>query len=276
MRSYLILLFLALFFSCKMEPTSNKPNLRSNSSSKYSVSIRTLGYEIINTYRHDQKAFTQGLAFYDGFLYESTGHFGESTLRKVELESGRILQKIDLPSDVFAEGMTILNGSIYQISWQNGLAWSYNLEDFTLKREFHYQGEGWGLTNDGTNLYMSDGTNVIRVINAENFETVRTIPVFHENGEELMRINELEWVGNEIWANIWHSEKIGLPNRIARIDPKTGKLLGWINLDGISPEDVERGEENTLNGIAYDPKTDRIFVTGKLWKRLFEIKLKAN
>ncbi len=154
--------------------------------------------------------------------------------------------------------------------------WSYNLEDFKMIKEFRYSGDGWGLTNDGTNLLMSDGTHVIRKINPENFETIGTLPVFDEKNQPLMKINELEYVKGEIWANIWHSESIGKPNHIARIDPATGKLLGWIDLQGISPEDIDRDSENTLNGIAYDEKTDRIFVTGKQWKRLFEIKVKPK
>lgn len=279
MRLYFLILILALTFSCKNE-TGNalKPNLNTNCKTPKS-SVGTLPvfcYEVVNTFKHDPKAFTQGLAYFDGFLYESTGHYERSTLRKVELETGKVLQKYDLPGTVFAEGMTIFNGKIYQISWREGLAWQYNLEDFKMIKEFRYAGDGWGLTNDGTNLFMSDGTHIIRVVNPENFETIRTIPVLREDGLELNNINELEWVKGEIWANIWHSEKINLPNRIARIDPNTGKLLGWINLDGISPEDVARDPENTLNGIAYDEKTNRIFVTGKNWKNLFEIKLKEQ
>ncbi len=275
MRFYLIVLMFAMFFSCKSESNVNQ-NVKIQPTPKSSVSVPTYGFEIVNTFKHDARAFTQGLVFHDGVLFESTGQLGESTLRKVDLETGRVLQKFNLAADIFAEGITIVNGKIYQISWQNGVAWSYNLEDFKLLKEFRYAGEGWGLTNDGTNLIMSDGTHVLRVVNPENFETIRTIPVFRENGQVLMKINELEWVNGEIWANIWHSETIGLPNHIARISPKDGQLLGWINLDGISPEDVGRSDENTLNGIAYDEKTDRIFVTGKLWKRLFEIRLKSK
>lgn len=279
MRFYLLILMLALTYSCKTESgNGKKPNVNTNSTTSKSSggTLPVSGFEIVNTYKHDPKAFTQGLAYFDGFLYESTGHYERSTLRKVELETGKVLQKYDLPSNIFAEGMTIFNGKIYQISWREGLAWQYNLEDFKMLKEFQYSGDGWGLTNDGTNLFMSDGTHIIRIVNPENFETIRTIPVLREDGLPLMDINELEWVRGEIWANIWHSEKINLPNRIARIDPNTGKLLGWINLDGISPEDISRDPENTLNGIAYDEKTDRIFVTGKNWKNLFEIKLKEQ
>lgn len=278
MRIYLIIFCLSLAVACNTEPTTiNKPNVNTNSTPKTSSNVvPTYGYEIVNTFKHDAKAFTQGLVFHEGFLYESTGQTGRSTLRKVELESGKVLQKYDLAPEIFGEGMTILNGKVYQLSWQNGLAWSYNLEDFKLIKEFRYAGEGWGLTHDGTNLIMSDSSHVLRVVNPENFETLRTIPVFRDNGIPLVKINELEWVKGEIWANVWHSEDIGLPNHIARIDPNNGKILGWINLDGISPEDTGRDGENVLNGIAYDEKTDRIFVTGKQWKRLFEIKLKAK
>jgi glutaminyl-peptide cyclotransferase len=282
MRLFLLILLATLAFSCKPEQANIKPNINTNvnvntnSTPKTAAGIPTDGYEIINTYKHDPKAFTQGLVYHNGFLYEGTGQEGRSTLRKVELESGKVLQKFDLAPDIFGEGITILGDKIYQISWQDGLAWSYNLEDFKMIKEFRFQGEGWGLTNDGTNLIMSDGTHVIRKINPENFETVGTLPVFLENGSPLMKINELEWVKGELWANIWHSEQMGKPNHIARIDPKSGKLLGWINLDGISPDDVDRNVENTLNGIAYDEKGDRIFVTGKQWKKLFEIKLKPK
>lgn len=282
MRIFLIILTLVLAISCKTEPTIvNKPNVNPNSSPNSSpktssTAVPIYGFEVVNTYKHDAQAFTQGLVFNDGFLYESTGQYGKSTLRKVEIETGKVVQKYNLAPDIFAEGMTILNGKIYQISWREGLAWQYNLEDFKMIKEYRYSGDGWGLTNDGTNLIMSDGTHVIRVVNPETFETIRTISVFRENGLPLMDINEMEWIKGEIWANVWHSEKINLPNHIARIDPNSGKLLGWINLDGISPEDVGRDEENTLNGIAYDEKNDRIFVTGKMWKRLFEIKLKAK
>ncbi|MDQ3749635.1 MAG: glutaminyl-peptide cyclotransferase, partial [Acidobacteriota bacterium] len=225
---------------------------------------------------HDSKAFTQGLVFHNGFLYESTGQKGDSTVRKVEINSGRVLQKQDLSDAYFAEGMTILNDRIYQVTWQENTAFVYDVNDFKLLKELKYQGEGWGLTDDGTNLIMSDGTHVIRIVDPETFKTTRTLVVLDENGKPLLDLNELEYVKGEIWANVWHSEKIGKPNHIVRIDPNSGKLLGWINLQGISPDDVERDDENTLNGIAYDETSDRIFVTGKKWRNLYEIKLKAQ
>lgn len=265
--------------------TSEKPNANIsgktpavNAAAKQTASIPVYTYEIVKTYAHDPKAFTQGLIFRDGFLYESTGQEGESTLRKVDLSSGKVLQKYDVPEEFFAEGMTFLNGNFYQLTWQDRTAFVYDA-DFKLLKEMRYQGDGWGLTHDGTNLIMSDGTHVLRFVNPENFQTVRTVAVFRENGQPLLNLNELEYVKGEIWANIWHSEQpniLGKPNHIARIDPSTGKILGWIDLTDISPEDVNRDSENTLNGIAYDEASDRIFVTGKKWRKLFEIKVKPK
>jgi glutaminyl-peptide cyclotransferase len=288
MRFSGLIFFAVIAFACggenaatnrasNVKPANNTVNNSAgNAAIKTNSSLPTVStYEIINTYRHDPDAFTQGLVFHNGFLYESTGQYGESTLRKVELQTGKVLQKYELAEDYFAEGMTILGDKIYQITWKEKTAFVYDM-NFKLLRELKYAGEGWGLTNDGTNLLMSDGTHVIRVVNPENFETVRTVVVMDERGRPLMKLNELEFVKGEIWANVWHSEEIGKPNHIARIDPASGKLLGWIDLDGISPDDVRRDSENTLNGIAYDAAGDRIFVTGKQWKKLFEIKLKPK
>ncbi|HLM00050.1 MAG TPA: glutaminyl-peptide cyclotransferase, partial [Pyrinomonadaceae bacterium] len=244
-------------------------------------------YEIVNTYKHDSKAFTQGLVFHNGFLYESTGEYGDSTLRRVEAATGKVVQEHEVAKDYFAEGMTILNGKIYQITWRENTAFVYDVENFRLLREIKYQGSGWGLTTDGTHLIMSDGTHVIKFLDPETFNPVRSITVKKEDGAPVYHLNELEFVNGEIWANIWHSENnatqsehgflpnIGKPNYIARIAPDSGRVVGWIDLAGISPEDV-KDSENTLNGIAYDAQNDRIFVTGKKWKRLFEIKLKPK
>jgi len=253
---------------------SARPNL---SSPAKSAPLPVSGYEIAKTYPHDPEAYTQGLLFHNGFLYESTGREGYSSIRKVDIETGKVLQKFDLPRDSFGEGLALVGDKLYQLTWREGLARVFNLEDFKLLKEFNYQGEGWGLTTDGTNLFMTDRTHVMRVLNPETFRSVRMLAVMREDGRPLMNINELEYVKGEIWANVWHSEDpeiLGKPNHIARIDPASGKLLGWINLDGISPDDVKRDSENTLNGIAYDAAGDRIFVTGKKWRKLFEIKVK--
>lgn len=280
MRIYFIFILLLLSVACDQKSRSNENSMvngaKPPTATKVNSNLPVYSYEIVNTYKHDPKAFTQGLVFKNGFLYESTGQRGESTLRKVELESGKVLEKRDLANEFFGEGMTILGDTIYQLTWQSGIAFSYNLSDFKLLKQFRYSGEGWGLTDDGTNLIMSDGTHVIRIVDPETFKTTRTVVVLDENGKPLFKINELEYIKGEIWANVWHSEDIGKPNHIARIDPKTGKLLGWINLDGISPDDIKRSDENTLNGIAYDADSDRVFVTGKNWKKLFEIKIKET
>ncbi len=280
MRLYLFLtlILIAVSFSCGGGGSNESNVVKNQNVNKTKVVLPVSSYEVVNTYQHDPRAFTQGLVFRDGFLYESTGQEGDSTLRKVDFATGKVVQKHDLPDEVFGEGIAIMGDRVYQLSWRDRIAWVYNLSDFKLLRELRYSGEGWGLTHDGTNLFMSDGTHVIRVLDPETFETVRTVVVKDESGRPLMKLNELEFVKGEIWANVWHSEAIGKPNHIARIDPGSGELKGWIDLDGISPGD-QRGEdksENTLNGIAYDEATDRIFVTGKNWKNLYEIKLKPK
>jgi glutaminyl-peptide cyclotransferase len=294
MRFYLLILFALFAFSCGNSTNintnnsningnktsgNNMNNNTNNSSNKPSAGLPVYGYEVVNNYKHDQKAFTEGLFFHNGFLYESTGEQGKSSLRKVEPETGKVVQSVDLPNDSFGEGITLFDGKIYQLTWQERTCRVFDAETFKLLKELRYQGDGWGLTNDGKNLIMTDSTHVIRFLDPETFQTVRTISVFRENGKPLMNINELEYIKGEIWANIWHSEDpdiLGKPNYIVRINPSDGKILGWIDLDKISPDDVERDTENTLNGIAYDEATDRIFVTGKNWKKLFEIRLKSK
>jgi glutaminyl-peptide cyclotransferase len=285
MRLY-FLIFIVSIAATACSETPNKSNSvnvnavgnTNSNTAKTGANVPIYTYEIVKSYPHDSEAFTQGLIFKDGFLYESTGQEGESTLRKVDLNTGKVLQKYDVPEEFFAEGLTFLNDKFYQLTWRDRTAFVYDA-NFKLLKEMRYQGDGWGLTNDGTNLIMTDGTHVIRFVNPENFQTVRTIVVFRENGQPLMNLNELEYVKGEIWANIWHSEQpnvLGKPNYVARIDPNSGKLLGWIDLSGISPDDVNRDSENTLNGIAYDNASDRIFVTGKNWRKLFEIKVKPK
>jgi glutaminyl-peptide cyclotransferase len=229
-------------------------------------------YEIVKTYPHDPKAFTQGLEFHDGVLYEGTGGKEPddffSSLRKVDFATGKVLQKYDIPREYFGEGITILRDKIYQLTWREMTAFEYDLKDFKLLRELRYTGEGWGLTNDGTNLIMSDGTHVIRFLDPQDFKTVRTIVVNDERGKPVMQLNELEFVKGEIWANIWQT------GWIVRIDPATGKLLGRVDMNKLSDEVQDKDPHaDVLNGIAYDPAGDRLFVTGKLWPSLFEIKV---
>lgn len=248
-------------------------NLGSNASNKSTAErAPEYTYEIVKTYNHDTNAFTQGLVVYNGFFYEGTGgrrndNF-HSSLRKVEIETGKVVQKIDLAGEYFGEGITILKDKVYQLTWQENTAFVYDVSDFKLLRELRYSSEGWGLTNDGTNLLMSDGSHLIRIINPDNFEVIRTIPVLDEKGKPIMDLNELEYVKGELWANVWQKDWI------ARIDPNSGKLLGRIDLNKLAEEEEDASPKaEVLNGIAYDAAADRLFVTGKRWKHLLEIKV---
>jgi len=232
-------------------------------------SIPVYTYEVVDSWPHDPDAFTQGLVFYDGKLYESTGHYGSSTLRKIDLKKGQILKKIAVAPKCFAEGITIFQGKIFQLTWSEKTVFVYDLKGFRLERELSYEGEGWGLTHDEHYLIMSDGTNQIRFVDPANFNTIRTISVF-DNGAPLLNLNELEYVKGEIYANIWKSD------RIVRIDPKSGRIMGWIDLTGLRPLAYMTSSENVLNGIAYDEKEDRLLVTGKRWPRIFEIRVKPR
>ena len=222
------------------------------------------GYKVLQSYPHDAGAFTQGLFFHDGFLYESTGLQGRSSVRKVEIETGKVLQAVALPDEVFGEGITIWADRVIGITWQDRTGYVLDLKSFKLWRRFSYPGEGWGITHNDKELIMSDGTPELRFLDPLTFKELRRLRVT-ANGQPLSEINELEWVEGEIYANIWRTD------RIARIDPGTGKVVGWIDLTGLLPQ--RGGGEDVLNGIAYDRQKKRLFVTGKLWPRLFEIQL---
>jgi glutamine cyclotransferase len=227
------------------------------------------GYEVVHAWPHDADAFTQGLVFHDGKFLESTGELGHSSLRRVEAETGRVLEKVDVPPPFFAEGITLLNGKIYQLTWQQQLGFIYDAATFQKLGEFRYQGEGWGLANDDQSLILSDGTNRIRFLDPDNFQVRKTIAVV-DGKLPVNELNELEYVQGEIYANVWHAD------RIARIDPQSGRVVGWIDLSGLLTPGAVTDEEAVLNGIAYDEAQGRLFVTGKLWPKLFEIKLKRK
>ncbi len=231
--------------------------------------VPTYTYEVINVYPHDSEAFTQGLVFHQGALYESTGLNRSSSLRLVELETGKVLKKVDVAAQFFAEGLALFNGRLYQLTWLDHQGFVYDLDSFNRVGDFSYSGEGWGLTRDAQSLIMSDGTSRIRFLNPDTFEVQRVI-IVQDNGRDITQLNELEYVKGEIYANIWQTD------RIARINPQTGRVVAWINLSGLlSAEDRSRPVD-VLNGIAYDEASDRLFVTGKLWPKLFEIKLKLR
>jgi glutamine cyclotransferase len=226
--------------------------------------IPTFRYKVVNTFPHDPQAFTQGLEFHDGYLYEGTGLKGKSSLRRVELRTGRVVQIHRLPSEYFGEGITILGDKIFQLTWQNGVCFVYDRRTFRQITQFRYDGEGWGLTNDGMRLIMSDGSEVITFRDPDTFAEVRKITV-RAQGRPVKNLNELEYIEGEIWANIWYSDII------ARIDPSTGIVKAWVDMEGLPVKD--RDIEAVMNGIAYDRQNKRLFVTGKNWDKLFEIEL---
>jgi glutamine cyclotransferase len=228
--------------------------------------IPNYGYEIINEFSHSQEAFTQGLVYLNGFLYESTGLYGQSSLRKVNLADGQILQSISIQNQYFAEGITIFQNKIIQLTWQSYTCFVYDLVSFELLDQFSYSGEGWGITNDGTNLIMSDGTAFLRFLDPNTFTEIKRIEVT-DSGTAVRRLNELEFIENEIFANVW------LTNSIVRISPVDGKVVGRIDLTGLLESEDCPQAIDVLNGIAYDPAEKRLFVTGKFWCKLFEIKL---
>lgn len=220
--------------------------------------------EVVATFPHDSNAFTQGLLFHDGDFYESTGLRGESSLRQVDIETGRVLRRENLSSTYFAEGLELVGDKLYQLTWQAGRVFVYTVDDFELIDSFAYEGEGWGLAWDGEQLVMSDGTPTLRFIDPADFSVQRTITVT-DNGEPQVNLNELEYIDGEVWANIWFED------RIARIDPEDGHIVGWIDMSQLYPAD-RRDPDAVVNGIAWDPDADRIFVTGKLWPAIFEVR----
>ncbi len=229
----------------------------------------TYTFDVVNVYPHDPAAFTQGLQWHDNRLFESTGQVGTSGLREVDLSSGRVVRQQPLEQPHFGEGMVILGDKLYQLTWQSGKAFTYDWKTFTRNGSFSYDGEGWGLTTDGTSLIMSNGSSSIVWRDPKTFAVTKTLAVT-DRGTPVAAINELEWVKGEIWANVWQNDSI------ARIDPNTGAVLGWIDLSNILPKIDRTGNEDVLNGIAYDAAKDRIFVTGKLWPKLYEISIKPR
>ncbi len=225
----------------------------------------TWTFEILATIPHDPEAFTQGLVVHNGLLYESTGQYGESTIRQVELTTGRVEKLSALSSYYFGEGITVLGERLYQLTWRSNLTFVYDVETLDRVGTLRNEGEGWGLTDDGSKLIVSDGSATIRFHDPETFDVLSRLEVT-DGGRVVTNLNELEFINGEIWANVWYQD------RIARISPKTGSVLGWIDLSGLYPPS-SRGPEDVLNGIAYDEDTGRLFVTGKNWAWLYEIEV---
>ena len=230
------------------------------------IAVQKADYEVVNSIPHDPRAFLQGLVWHNGF-FESTGRFGRSSLRRVEYPTGKVLQRVDLDAQYFGEGLAMVDNRLFQLTWQSHRGFVYDRDTFKLIREFSYDTEGWGLTYDGKSLILSDGTSVLTFLDPENFKPTRKLSV-EINGEALRDLNELEYIDGEIWANVWHTDQI------ARIDPSSGQVKSYLDLAGILPAGETSDPEAVLNGIAYDAQNKRIFVSGKLWPRVFEIRLK--
>ncbi|NMC33918.1 MAG: glutaminyl-peptide cyclotransferase [Veillonellaceae bacterium] len=246
---------------CLQSALAAQANLNSVNSGRVPI----CGFEVIHTYPHDNSAFTQGLAYDGGVLYEGTGKFGQSTLRRVDLKSGRVLQQTRLNGTFFGEGVAVCKDRLVQLTWKSGIGLVYDKQNLTQIGEFRYPTEGWGITSDGERLIMSDGTDTLHFLDPETFEELGQIKV-KAAGVPVQGLNELEYIKGEIYANLWPT------NWIAIISPQTGEVLRTVNLSGILQRKDARGVD-VLNGIAYDPEGDRLFVTGKLWPKLFQIEL---
>lgn len=228
-----------------------------------------VAHVVVGSYPHDPQAFTQGLVWHDGGFYESTGGYGRSTLRRVEFPSGRVLRRIDLPRELFGEGLAMVRDRLVQLTWREGRGLIYDRQSFRLVREFRYATEGWGLTWDGTHLVMSDGSDVLTFLDPERLAPIRRLPVTWD-GHPVRNLNELEAVEGEIWANVWYRDVV------VRIDPRSGQVSSYLDLGGLLAPGERPGRDAVLNGIAYDPAGRRVFVVGKLWPRLFEIRVRPG
>jgi glutamine cyclotransferase len=252
---------LILFLNLLVFPFSLHQKAESSGST-----VPVFGFKVVRVFPHDPKAFTQGLVFHQGFLYEGTGLLGKSSLRKVELETGRIVKLYQLSYQLFGEGITLWQNNIIQLTWKSRTGFVYDRRTFRLLKKFSYPTEGWGITQDGKHLIMSDGTSFLYFLDPYNFKEVKRIQV-QDRGLSITLLNELEYIKGEIYANVY------LTDRIVRISPETGRVTGWIDLQGLLPTKDRAQGVDVLNGIAYDAQGNRIFVTGKYWPKLFEIQI---
>eukprot|EP01124_Arcella_intermedia_P007356 TRINITY_DN1447_c0_g1_i1.p1 TRINITY_DN1447_c0_g1~~TRINITY_DN1447_c0_g1_i1.p1 ORF type:complete len:297 (+),score=81.65 TRINITY_DN1447_c0_g1_i1:38-892(+) len=264
-------LFILIFFLMNSSNDTSKPTTNGEKKPMEGQFVKPghngiWRYKVYKSFPHDMHAFTQGLQYVDGYFYEGTGLNGASNLRKVNIETGEVLQKVDLERKYFGEGITVLDDKIYQLTWQNHKGFIYDKDSMALLSSWDYPTEGWGLTTDGTYLYMSDGTSSIHVIDPQTLTTITSISAITPEGLRVSKLNELEWVEGEIFANVW------MTDYIVRIDPKDGKVLGRIDLKGLLPDNEKWGAD-VLNGIAYDRDNKRLFVTGKQWKKIYQITL---
>jgi glutamine cyclotransferase len=262
-RLSLLVLVLGSFALSAQDTASAQNTVAARDAVAVQSAVAVQKVEIVATYPHDPAAFTQGLVFEDGFLYEGTGRNGQSSLRRVDLESGEVQQRSNLGARYFGEGITILNDRIYQLTWQSHIGFVYAQDSFKQEQTFFLPGEGWGITHDGTHLIVSDGTANLRFLDPLTFREVKRIAVM-EAGLPLDRLNELEFINGEVWANVWYTDFI------VRIDPASGQVVGKLDLSGLYQS---RGIDDVLNGIAWDAEGQRLFVTGKLWPALYEVRV---
>lgn len=259
-RLLVAVLFILVFGS----PLSPAPSYTAHAAEETDIPV--FGYEIVKTYPHDPNAFTQGLLIRDGILYEGTGLSGRSSLRKVDIETGKVLEEHKLPGIYFGEGIATDGKRIVQLTWRSHKGFVYDIKTFELLKEFNYPTEGWGITYDGRNFIMSDGSAMLYFLDPRSFKEIGRLEVYDRKGS-VVKLNELEYVKGEIFANVWGEE------RVARIDPATGRVTGWVDLGGLLSAADKKKPVDVLNGIAYDDETGKFYVTGKLWPRLFEIKI---
>lgn len=246
--------------------TTDKSNSKESSANIISGETKLYSYEIVRTFSHDPGAYTQGLLYKNGFLYESTGQYGSSSIRKIDPKTGKILIRQNLPFRYFGEGIAEYKDKIYMLTWENRTCFVFDINTLTQETTYQYQGEGWGLTSDGEFLYQSDGSSYIRIVEPTQFRTIKTLQVFNGN-TPVNNLNELEFIGSDIYANVWMADSI------ARIDAVTGSIIQWIDLSPLREKVKHSANAEVLNGIAYNPDTKSIYVTGKLWPLYFELKL---
>lgn len=268
MKIAILLAILVFFSACTSDDPRPASDVRRPASGvQRPASVAQYGYEVVKKIPHDVTAFTQGLTVHDGVFIESTGQTGMSSVRRVDMKTGKVLKKTPLNPQIFGEGSTVFNNKIYVLTWLNQMGFVYDVQTLEQTQTFSYVGEGWGLTTDGTVMYMSNGTNMIAVRDPSDMHMLRSFTVTQE-GSSVRELNELEWVDGEIWANVWRTEKI------VRIDPASGMVTGVIDLSGILPDSERPVNADVLNGIAYDPSTKAIYVTGKNWPWIYHIRIK--
>ena len=261
-RLVLISTLCAILFGCTEKPPSNDTPPPSETPAR--PPVQQLTYSVLRRLPHDDAAFTQGLEIYQGAFLESTGQYGSSTVRRVDVATGKVLQRTPIGNKYFGEGITQLGGKIYMLTWLNQEGLIFDAKTLRQQGRFTYSGEGWGITNDGTNLYMSNGTSVIAVLDPRTWTVVRTIPVTLD-GMAVSQLNELEWINGEIWANVWQSDKV------VKISPQTGFVTGVLDLTGILPPNERTPSTDVLNGLAFDSTTKTLYVTGKNWPAMFAL-----